>query len=479
MIPVILSGGSGTRMWPYSRAMYPKQFLPLVNEKTMLQNTVSRLEDCEASSALIGAPIVVCNEDHRFMVAEQLRAIGVVSNGILLEPVGKNTAPAIALAALHAVKGSKDPLLLILPADHVIENVDVFHSAIDRASEAAKTGKLVTFGIVPTYAETGYGYIKSTVATTEHEEGDASAVTDFLEKPEKEIAEEYVTSGEHFWNSGMFVFKASVYLKYLEDEQPQIVAACKKAYEGSSEDLDFIRVDKTTFSQSPSDSIDYAVMEPASKLGEVVVVPLDAGWNDVGSWFSLWEVCEKDEAGNSIRGDVLLHDTKDSYIQGEGKLISAVGLRDTVIVQTDDSVMVAAKDKVQDVKAIVNLLKAQNRPEKDFHRKVYRPWGYYDSIDFGDRFQVKRLVVNPGAKLSVQMHHHRAEHWVVVSGTAEVHNGGKDFLLQENESTYIPIGATHSLANPGAIPLEIIEVQSGSYLGEDDIVRFEDKYGRL
>lgn len=473
MIPVILSGGSGTRMWPYSRSMYPKQFLPLVGEDTMIQATLLRLNNVSN----IDRPIVVCNEEHRFIVAEQLREIEIQSNAILLEPSGRNTAPAIALAALHALDNTEgdDPILLVLPADHVIEDLAAFHAALALANEAAQEGRLVTFGIVPHYAETGYGYI--------HTQGQDNirVVNSFLEKPDLATAENYIEAGDYFWNSGMFVFRASRYIEELGKNSPEILAACRQALSEGSRDVDFIRVDKAVFNECPSDSIDYALMEPlcSSESNDVVMVSLKAQWNDVGSWSSLWEVSAKDINGNSIRGDVLATDTKNCFIQGEGKLIATVGLEDTVIVQTDDAVLVAAKDKVQNVKAIVDQLKQLDRPEKDLHRKVYRPWGYYDLVDFGDRFQVKRLVVKPGAKLSLQMHHHRAEHWVVVSGTAEVTNGDQILLLNENESTYIPIGVVHSLANSGVIPLEIIEVQSGIYLGEDDIVRFDDVYGRV
>lgn len=473
MIPVILSGGSGTRMWPYSRSMYPKQFLPIVGDDTMLQATLLRLSEADN----IGKPIVVCNEDHRFMVAEQLRSIDIQCHSILLEPVGRNTAPAIALSALKLLddaENDEEPVMLVLPADHVIDDLQAFHAALVVANDAASNGRLVTFGIVAEYAETGYGYIHA------KGKGEARVVESFLEKPDSETADAYIDSGDYYWNSGMFVFKASRYIDELAKRSPEILAACRNALNAGINDLDFVRVDKLEFEKCPSNSIDYAIMEPlcSSGTGEVVMVPLDAQWNDVGSWSSLWDVSAKDSDGNSIRGDVLTHDTKNCFLQGEGKLIATVGIEDMVIVQTDDAVLVAAKDKVQNVKKIVEQLKQHGRPEKDLHRKVYRPWGYYDSIDSGDRFQVKRLVVKPGAKLSLQMHHHRAEHWVVVSGTAEVTNGDKLMLLKENESTYIPIGTTHSLANPGKIALEIIEVQSGSYLGEDDIVRFEDVYGR-
>ena len=462
MIPIILSGGSGTRMWPYSRSMYPKQFLPLVDDYSMLQETILRLGDNVE-------PLVVCNEDHRFMVAEQLREINVGAHSILLEPVARNTAPAIVLAALRVLEQGKDDVLLVLPADHVIPNSTAFQDALKIAEKQACDGSLVTFGVVPTYAETGYGYIRASGNEI------ARTVCEFLEKPDAVKAKAYVDSGEYFWNSGMFMFKASVYLDEIKKYSPKMLSACKESLSLAKVDLDFIRVDKSTFASCLSDSIDYAVME---KTDLAVMVPLDAGWNDVGSWASLWAVSDKDDQGNAVRGDVILEDTQDCYIQSEDKLIATVGLNDIVVVQTDDTVLVAAKDKVQEVKKIVSKLNQLGRSETQLHRKVYRPWGNYDSVDYGERFQVKRIVVKPGAKLSLQMHHHRAEHWVVVSGTAEVVNGDEKFLLKENESTYIPLGVTHSLANPGTIPLEIIEVQSGSYLGEDDIVRFEDVYGR-
>ena len=466
MVPVILSGGSGTRLWPYSRSAYPKQFLPLVSERTMLQETVLRFNESDT-------PIVVCNEEHRFMVAEQLRSIDVQANSIILEPVGRNTAPAIALAALRVLQ-KEDQLLIVLPADHIIPDLDAFLAAVSTAESAAMQGDLVTFGVVPTYAETGYGYLKA--GDTRVGSSEVFSVDQFLEKPNVKNASKYIECGDYFWNSGMFLFKASRYIEELQKHAPEMVAACRAALELATDDLDFVRVDKSSFEACPSDSIDYAVME---KTDRAVMVPLDAGWNDVGSWASLWSASEKDENGNSIKGDVIAEDTTDCYIQGESKLIATVGLESVVVVQTDDTILVATKDKVHNVKQIVERLKQMDRPETMFHRKVFRPWGYYDSIDYGERFQVKRLMVKPGAKLSVQMHHHRAEHWVVVSGTAEVRNGDNIMMLNENESTYIPIGVTHSLANPGTLPLEIIEVQSGSYLGEDDIVRFEDVYGRM
>jgi len=466
MIPVILSGGSGTRLWPLSRSQYPKQFLPLVTDNTMLQETLIRL-DCLQG---ITAPIVVCNEDHRFMVAEQLREMGVTAQAILLEPVGRNTAPAVALAALAAE--SPDELLLVLAADHVIKDMPAFHAAVTRAAEAAMADRLVTFGVVPTGPETGYGYIRR------GESGgwdDIYTVDSFVEKPDLATARGYVSSADYYWNSGMFVFKASRYLQALERHHPEMLAACKHAYASSKRSPDFVRLDKEAFTACPADSIDYAVME---KTDRAVVVPLDAGWNDVGSWSALWEVTAKDDQGNSLKGDVLSVDTHNSYIQSENKLVAVVGLDDMVVVETDDAVMVSPKSRVQEVKQVVDLLRVAGRSESELHRKVYRPWGYYDSIDMGERHQAKRIVVNPGAKLSLQMHHHRAEHWIVVKGTASVTRGEEVMLLTENQSTYIPIGTTHSLENRGVIPLEMVEVQTGSYLGEDDIVRFEDLYGR-
>jgi len=466
MIPVILSGGSGTRLWPLSRSQYPKQFLPLVTDRTMLQETIARLDGLEG----ISAPMVVCNQDHRFMVAEQLREMDVTAQAILLEPVGRNTAPAVALAALAAE--SPDELLLVLAADHVIGDKTAFHDAVARAATAARAGKLVTFGVVPTGPETGYGYIRRGASAGWD---DTFAVDRFVEKPDLETARSYLDSGDYYWNSGMFVFSAGQYLAELERHHPAMLAACKQAYAGSCHSPDFVHLDKDAFAACPADSIDYAVME---KTDRAVMVPLDAGWNDVGSWSALWEVTRKDGQGNSLKGDVLSVDTHNSYVQSENKLVAVVGLDDMVVVETDDAVMVSPKSRVQEVKQIVDLLRASGRSESELHRKVYRPWGYYDSIDLGERHQAKRIVVNPGAKLSLQMHHHRAEHWIVVKGTASVTRGEEELLLTENQSTYIPIGTTHSLENRGVIPLEMVEVQTGSYLGEDDIVRFDDRYGR-
>ena len=463
IVPVILSGGSGTRLWPLSREAYPKQFLPLVGDDTMLQATWKRV-----ASIAGAAPIVVANQEHRFMAAEQLRECKVLPQALILEPVGRNTAPAIAIAALQALASGDDALLLVLPSDHVVRNEAAFHAAVKQAAIAAEGGKLVTFGIVPTAPETGYGYIKAAAG-----EG-VRAVDRFVEKPDLATAEQYVASGEYFWNSGMFLFKASRYLKELETLQPAILAACRQALDKAARDNDFIRLDAEAFAASPNDSIDYAVME---KTADAAVVPLDAEWNDVGSWSALWEVSDKDADGNACHGDVIALDCKDSYAYGN-RLIAMVGLQDVVVVETDDAVFVGHKDRVQDVKEIVGQIKRDGRSEAAAHRKVYRPWGAYDSIDNGARFQVKRITVKPGATLSLQMHHHRAEHWIVVSGTAEVTRGDEVILLSENQSTYIPLGVTHRLKNPGKLPLELIEVQSGSYLGEDDIVRFEDQYGR-
>ncbi|MGN7837802.1 mannose-1-phosphate guanylyltransferase/mannose-6-phosphate isomerase [Stenotrophomonas sp. 22385] len=463
ILPVILSGGSGTRLWPLSREAYPKQFLALAGEQTMLQATWQRVAPIAGR-----APLVVANEEHRFVAAEQLQQLGVQPQAILLEPVGRNTAPAIAVAALEATLEEGDPILLVLPSDHVIADEAAFRAAVVRALPAARDGKLVTFGIVPTGPETGYGYIKAS-------SGDAvRAVDRFVEKPDADTALQYVQSGEYFWNSGMFLFKASRYLAELERFQPAMLAASRNAWQLARRDTDFTRLDKEAFAAVPADSIDYAVME---KTADAVVVPLDAGWNDVGSWTALRDVSEQDADGNAHHGDVIAIDCRNTYAYGE-RLIALVGLDDVIVVETDDAVMVGRSDRMQEIKQVVARLKADQRPEATWHRKVYRPWGAYDSIDNGERFQVKRITVKPGGTLSLQMHHHRAEHWVVVSGTAEVTRGDEVILLGENQSTYIPLGVTHRLRNPGKMPLELIEVQSGSYLGEDDIVRFEDTYGR-
>ena len=469
IVPVIMAGGSGTRLWPLSRQLHPKQFLPLVSEQTMLQETCGRLDGIDHLP-----PLFICGEEHRFTVAEQLRLGQFEFGHIILEPEGRNTAPAVALAALQAMKDNpnNEPVLLVLAADHVIRDKQAFEEAVMSALSFAEKGRLVTFGIVPKSPETGYGYIRMGDILND---GAAMVVDRFVEKPDQATAEDYLSCGEYLWNSGMFMFKASQFLSELEARRPDILAVCRQAMSKASVDIDFIRPDSDTFMSCPEDSIDYAVME---KTKDAVVVPIDCGWSDVGSWSALWEVSDKDANGNSIKGDVLALDSRNCFIQSDRKLIATVGLDGVVIVESDDAIMVADKGRVQDVKAIVSQLKKQGRPEASLHRKVYRPWGSYDSIDFGERFQVKRIVVKPGGKLSLQMHHHRAEHWIVVSGTARVTKGAEEFILSENESTYIPIGETHRLENPGAIPLEMIEVQSGSYLGEDDIVRMEDSYGR-
>ena len=459
--PVIMAGGSGTRLWPLSRAAHPKQFLRLHGEDTMLQATVKRLSGLD-----IQASITICNEEHRFFVAEQLREIDKLGS-IILEPVGRNTAPAIALAAL-AVKD--DPLLLVLAADHVIQDEAAFREAVIRAIPLAEAGKLVTFGIVPSEPHTGYGYIKRGKDIGEGFEVDA-----FVEKPSSDVAQDYFSLGDYYWNSGMFLFRASNYLEELKKFRPDILEQCQGSVMDVKTDLDFLRIDKDMFESCPAESVDYAVME---KTSHAVVVPMDAGWSDIGSWSSLWDISEKDSEGNSTHGDVILHNTQNSYVRSDNKLVAVIGVDDLVVVSTKDALMVAHKDSVQDVKMITESLKIQARSEWQLSREVYRPWGKYDSIDSGERYQAKRITVKPGAKLSVQMHHHRAEHWVVVSGTARVTNGDEIFLLAENESTYIPIGVVHALENPGKVDLELIEVQSGSYLGEDDIVRFEDRYGR-
>ena len=470
ILPVIMAGGSGTRLWPLSRQLYPKQFLPLFGERTMLQETCERLSGLEHLP-----PLLVCGEDHRFTVAEQLRAVHQPHSEIILEPAGRNTAPAIALAALRSlVSGEGDPVLLVLAADHVIKDNAAFREAVCKALPFAEGGQLVTFGIVPTGPETGYGYIRrepSKVSTGEA----AFRVKEFVEKPDLKTAQKYMRSGDFLWNSGIFLFRASRYIEELQAQRPDILSACEQAIARAAVDTDFVRPERTAFLPCPDESIDYAVME---KNREAVVVPMDCGWSDVGSWSALWEVSDKDKNGNTAKGDVIVYDCRNCFVQSDQKLITTIGLEGVVVVESDDAIMVAAKEHVQDVKKVVEKLKSDDRPEARVHRKVYRPWGFYDSVDSGERFQVKRIVVNPGAQLSLQMHHHRAEHWVVVSGTARVTCGKKELLVTENQSTYIPLGVKHRLENPGTIPLELIEVQSGSYLGEDDIVRFEDKYSR-
>ncbi|MFI4878035.1 MAG: mannose-1-phosphate guanylyltransferase/mannose-6-phosphate isomerase [Steroidobacterales bacterium] len=471
LIPVILSGGAGTRLWPLSRELYPKQLLPLTGLRTLLQQTALRLDGLSAS-----APVVVCNEAHRFLVAEQLRQLRVEPRATILEPFGRNTAPAIALAAHAALKGlaadanAVDPVLLILPADHSIRDVPAFQQAVRVALTAAEAGHLATFGVVATRPETGYGYIQRGAAA-----GGGFRIARFVEKPNAERAREFLASGDYYWNSGMFMFRARRYLQELQRFAPEMARVCEAAWRAAQSDLDFTRIAPASFEACPADSIDYAVME---KTADAVVVPLDAGWSDVGSWASLHEASDSDAQGNVARGDVISEDTHGSYLHAESRLVAAVGLRDHVVVETKDAVLVAPKDRVQDVRKLVARLKAGGRYEHSLHREVFRPWGSYDSLESGARFQVKRLKVKPGAALSLQLHHHRAEHWIVVAGTARVTRGEEVFLLEENQSTYIPVGVKHRIENPGTIPVEIIEVQSGSYLGEDDIVRFEDVYGR-
>jgi len=474
--PVILSGGSGSRLWPLSRSMYPKQLLPLVTEKTMLQETALRLNDLSVD---VLPPIIVCNEEHRFFVAEQMRELGIKNPQIILEPVGRNTAPALTLAALATQEKSSDAVMLVMPADHVIDDIETFHKIVKQGILLALDKYLVTFGIEPNAPETGYGYIKTGTQIKDS----ACLIERFVEKPDATKAQAYLDSGEFLWNSGLFMMTAVSWLHEIESLNKDIFTASTKAYENAVVDNDFYRIDKDAFEASPSDSIDYAVMEKAAGSGattkhKAAVIPLNAGWSDVGVWSSLWDVGEKDAQGNVTKGDVALHDTENSLLYSSERYIAAVGLKDTIVVETSDAILVANKDSAQDVKKIVEALKKQNRDEYQNHRLVFRPWGSYECIDRGERYQAKRITVKPGAALSLQLHHHRAEHWIVVSGTAQVTRGDEVFLVTENESTYIPLGTKHRLENKGAIPLEMIEVQSGSYLGEDDIVRFEDIYGR-
>lgn len=462
LLPVIMAGGSGSRLWPLSRSLYPKQFISLTSDESMLQETILRLSGLEHK-----APVLICNQEHRFIVAEQLRQQNIQHAGIVLEPVGRNTAPAIALAALLAIKEGQDPLLLVLAADHVIQNHAAFSMSVKNAIEPAEQGMLVTFGIVPTAAETGYGYIKQGEAVGTS----AYRVAQFVEKPDLATAQQYLADSRYYWNSGMFLFKASRYLEELRTHSPDILEACEAAMRDSRQDLDFIRLAEGAFEQCPDDSIDYAVME---KTQEALVVPMDAGWSDVGSFNALWEVSTKDEHGNVAVGDVIVDQTFNSYIYAQNKLVSTVGVDDLVIIETKDAVLVANKNKVQDVKNIVNRLKAEQRSECEQHAEVYQPWGSHDEVAEGDRYHVKHLRVKPGERTALQMHHHRAEHWVVVQGTAKVTNGDENYLVSENESTYIPLGAPHRIANPGKVDLHLIEVRSGGYLKEDDIVRLEE-----
>ncbi|MEZ9291625.1 mannose-1-phosphate guanylyltransferase/mannose-6-phosphate isomerase [Vibrio lentus] len=494
ILPVILAGGSGSRLWPLSRELYPKQFLNIAGEQSMLQQTLQRLQGLEdyLTDSKCAAPFIICNEEHRFIAAEQARSANIQHSGILLEPVGRNTAPAIALAALQALgkstnneQDASDPILLVLAADHHIANTSEFQQVISRGVDYAKQGKLVTFGITPNAPETGYGYIKqgkplSPLVQTdtnakEQPTHHAYAIDCFVEKPDKATAEEYISSEQYLWNSGMFMFKASRYLEELSQHHPEILAACQLALSKQNTDLDFIRIDAEAFKNSPSDSIDYAVME---KTSHAAVIPMDVGWNDIGSWSAIWDVSDKDEHNNVIEGDVLTVDSQHNYIHAENKLVATVGVENLIIVETKDAILVANKDKVQGVKSIVSQLNQAGRTEHVHHREVFRPWGKYDVIDLGKRDKVKRITVKAGHQLSLQMHHHRAEHWVVVAGTAKVTNDEKTYLVEEDQSTYIPLGHIHSLENPGDSPLEMIEVQTGSHLSEDDIIRYQDSYGR-
>ncbi len=475
--PVILSGGSGSRLWPLSRAHYPKQLLPLVDELTMLQATVERLAGLPEITLL--PPIVVCNEEHRFLVAEQLRQVGATGGGVILEPVGRNTAPALTLAALQALQDPQPSTLLVMPADHVIQDRGAFHEAILAALRLGTAQRFITFGIVPTYAETGYGYIRRGAPLGE----DAWQVGEFVEKPNQARAAAYLQAGEYYWNSGMFMLQPHSWLEAITRFRPEIATHVEAAYQAAVVDQDFIRIDATAFKACPSDSIDYAVMEAITQAGEaspwsLAVLPLAAGWSDVGAWSALWEIHAKDGAGNVVKGDVLLEECRDSLVISEHTLVACLGVSEMVVVATADAILVAPKARAQEVKKLVEQLDREGRNESVTHRRVPRPWGCYETMDLGERFQVKRITVNPGAALSLQLHHHRAEHWVVVKGTAKVTCGDNSQLISENRSTYIPIGVPHRLENPGVIPLEMIEIQSGSYLGEDDIVRLDDRYGR-
>jgi len=496
--PVILSGGSGTRLWPLSREFYPKQLLALKGELSLLQETIRRLDGLDQAkneTISLADALIICNEEHRFLVAEQARQAGISLQGIILEPCGRNTAPALTLAAETILAGAgentADSVMLVMPADHLIQDTDAFHQAVRLGARLAAQDTLVTFGIVPDHAETGYGYIRKGAAIDGVDgkaDGSPYQIAAFVEKPDAATAQSYLDSGEYLWNSGMFMMKASIWQQAIGHYRSDILESCRQAVVQATRDQDFFRVDKKSFEGCPSDSIDYAVMEKLSLgkaaddsgsiLFKAAVIPLDAGWSDIGSWSALWQASDTDEFGNVISGDVYAIDTSNSLLLSEHRLLATVGLDDMIVVETADAVLVAHKDQAQQVKQVVDRIKQDQRSEHQFHRRVHRPWGSYEGVDTGERFQVKRITVSPGSALSLQMHHHRAEHWVVVKGTAEVTRGDETFLISENESTFIPIGVTHRLKNPGTLPLELIEVQSGSYLGEDDIVRFEDVYNR-
>ena len=473
LLPIILCGGAGSRLWPLSRESYPKQYLNLIDDssKTLLQQTLERLGGITNKED----PILICNEDHRFIVAEQLRSMKAKPNKIILEPFARNTAPAIAIAALKSIEGGSDPILFVLASDHLIKDNQQFIKSIAVATNYAEKGNLVTFGIIPTSPEVGYGYIQS-IEPLEIDSVVASPISKFIEKPDIEKAKKLFSDRHFTWNSGMFLFKASIFLKELEKYSPQVIKSCKKALKENLQDMDFQRLDKEAFRDCPNISIDYAVMEK-TRLG--VVLPLNVGWSDVGSWKSLWEVSRKDDNGNVLIGDVITKDLNNCYVRSENRLVVGIGIENLLIVETNDAILIADKNNDQDVKQIVNKLIEDNRSEAKAHRKVYRPWGHYTSVVEGSRWQVKRLEVNPGASLSLQMHHHRAEHWIVVKGTAKVEINDENLILGENQSVYIPLGSRHRLINPGRIPLVLIEVQSGAYLREDDIVRFNDIYGRI
>jgi mannose-1-phosphate guanylyltransferase/mannose-6-phosphate isomerase len=475
VLPVIMAGGSGTRLWPLSRAGYPKQFLVLSGNTSLFQQAASRLQAVGGDGIEIAAPTVVGNEEHRFLVLDQLRELGVDPAAVVLEPVGRNTAPALALAALQALEGDQDPVLVVTAADQTVTDEPAFVDAVRRAVRVAAAGGIAILGVTPDRPETGYGYIRQEAA------GDAGEprVAQFVEKPDAATAARYVADGHYFWNAGMFVLRASTWMAALDRFRPDIASASRAAWAVRSTDARFVRPGKAEFAAVPSESVDYAVMEKCPGSGiDIRMVALDAGWNDLGSWEAVWQVAAKDAQDNAHVGDAIVRDSRNTLVHATSRLVGVVGLNDVVVIETPDAVLVADRSRSQDVKHIVAQLTAEKREEQTLHRKVHRPWGWYDSIDAGPRFQVKRIMVKPGASLSLQMHHHRAEHWIVVSGTAEVTNGDQVILLSENQSTYIPLGQTHRLANPGKVPLEIIEVQSGSYLGEDDIVRFQDTYGR-